>query len=128
MISCSQILLRRLARPLRACAASSAAQPPVIMLDEDVERIARLSMLNLTRSSPGFQEVKRNLQSALGLLQTVRASSPAGTPDVDVPSVADAHARVAGLRFGDVVDVAPSSAVLEHANAVNGAYIKAPET
>jgi Asp-tRNA(Asn)/Glu-tRNA(Gln) amidotransferase C subunit len=92
---------------------------------DEVERLATLSVLNLNRSTPGFESMKRDLEGVLGLLQQVQASAPPPSATAVPPSSEEAALRVASLRAGGTVSVIASDALLNHAPVTDGAYFKA---
>ena len=96
--------------------------------DDDVERIARLSMLKIDRSSPGFGAVKQDLESVMALLHRVRDDVAGNTSlrgNVLSSLGATPENRIAQLR-DDVVLPTSSERVLEHAACQHreGPYFK----
>jgi hypothetical protein len=99
------------------------------LTDDDVERIARFSILDLDRSSPNFHSIKRDLESVGSLLLLeVKSSSSQHLDSMDAkqiferadPSNSAAALRIASLRLDDEV----SGGSLGHA-IVEGGYYKA---
>lgn len=120
---------------MRLARAFSSLVSAVHLSSEEIERIARLSMLRLDRSSPEFPGVKRDLESVLGLLQRLKeadAAEPAGSRELTGPrSLSDgdrAESRLAELRT-DVVAATPADAVLRHAppGRREGSFFKVSE-
>ena len=100
----------------------------VQLSDEDVEHVARLSLLSIGRSSPDFSGIKKDLESVLTLLRHVREQADDGDTPPSVVLLDDADARLAQLR-PDIVATTPADAVLRHAPSAHreGSFFKVSE-
>ena len=121
----SRVFYLRLSRSFRLSGSHFIRK--ISLSDDDVERIARCSILHLDRSSPDFASIKRDLESVASLLLQVHSQSTDGVlAVVEAPSQAAAAARIEILRRDDEEFVVSRSTILGHATSVEDGYYKAP--